>query len=128
MAKSNIKRVSTMRLSPGMHTVLNEYEGAVRRHAVFHHTIGSDPELDQDDIAEVDEAFDKLKQRMLRKLLRIQNGEEYTDFEAMKKDLRTMCRVIRNIQMAPQQAVEILHSSPSTLKVVADVIDHRRRL
>lgn len=124
MAGSRTKPISTMKLSPGLRTVFTRFEAAVRDHDRLLQQGG----FDKEDAREIDKSFMYHKQAFLRKLLRMQNGEEYTDTEALKKDMRTMCRVIRNIQLAPAQAAEILATATSTVQIVQDVIDHRRRL
>ena len=124
-AGSHSLPVSSMRLAPGLRTVVSRFESAVREHDRY---LSGGEVFDKDDAKEIDRRLAIHKQALYRKLLRMQNGEEYTDTEALKKDLRTMCRVIRNIQMSPQHAAEILHTATDTLKIVQDVIDHRRRL
>lgn len=118
--------ISTMRLSPGLRTALTQFERAVRDHD----RLLNNPRdiFDKEDALEIDKRFQYHKQTLLRKLYRVQTGGGFVDTEAMKKDLRTMCRVIRNIQLAPQQAAEILHTAKSTLAIVQGVIDHQRPL
>src|SRR5674476_405456 len=103
--------ISTMRLSPGLRTALTQFERAVRDHD----RLLNNPRdiFDKEDALEIDKRFQYHKQTLLRKLYRVQTGGGFVDTEAMKKDLRTMCRVIRNIQLAPQQAAEILHTAKS---------------
>jgi len=117
--------ISSMKLAPGLRTVLSRFEWAIRHHDRL--LMGGEA-FDKEDAKQIDADFAVHKQALLRKLVRMQNGEEYTDIEALKKEVRTMCRVIRNIQMAPQNAVEILQTSTSTVKFVQDVLDHKKRL
>jgi hypothetical protein len=123
-----------MELSPGLRTVVTQFEAAVRAHAVKEYYVSADGDInpvdqtDHDELAALVEDMDRKKQALLRKLKRIQMGGEYTDSEALKKLVRTMCRVIRNIQLAPEQAAVILATATSTTKVVQDVIDNRKPL
>lgn len=130
MGKSTAPRVEMKDLSPGLRSYLTRFETAVRENenALFKMMMDGPDTYDKDDVAAIDRSFQQHKQALIRKLIRIQRGDEVTDMEALKREVRTMCRVIRNIQMAPEQATEILRTATSTTKFVQDVIDHRRRL
>lgn len=115
----DLKRVSTTKLSPGLRSVLSDYEAAVR----VHEFKGAQPPEEWEGI---DRYYDRRKQALIRKLLRIQNGEEYTDVEELKKQMRRMARLLNAINQAPEQAREILTAAPESLKDVERIIAQRR--
>lgn len=56
----------------------------------------------------------------------MQNGEEYVDVEMLKRQMRRMARLLNAIQMAPDQAKEIISAAPESLKDVERIIAQRR--
>lgn len=92
----DLKRVRTTDLAPGLRTVVSEFETAAREHAFKG---AANPE-EWDDI---DKYFDRKKQTLIRKLLRMQNGEELMDVEQLKRTARKMARMIYNIKLVIEQ-------------------------
>lgn len=113
-----LPKVYVRDLHPGARTAFTEFETAVRENA-FAGTL----EPDEADLVRA--VFGKKKQQLLRKMLRMQNGDDQLDTEAMRKDLVLMARLLRNIEMAPETAREQISVSQKAMKVVSDLIDNR---
>lgn len=128
----SLPRVSTKQLAPGMRTVISEFESSSRNLGIVEHWNGKNTlEMDtasRDEVMHALKAHDRTKQALLRKLLRIQNGDEYVDVEQLKRFLRAMARTIHNMVMvAGGNATEIRAAVPSDLmKHVEDLIARRR--
>lgn len=112
-------------LSPGARTVLSEFETAVRKlgESKF---LSSDYTLADDEVEHIQKVYDSKKQAMLRKIIRLQNGDEAIDSEALKRDLRTLSMFIRNIDSSPETAKAQLKASGNVLKIVRAVVEGRR--
>lgn len=115
----DLRRVRTTDLAPGLRTVVSEFEAAVRAHEFKG---AENPDL----WADIDTYYDRRKQALIRKLLRIQNGDEYVDVELLKRALRRMSRLIEAIKMAPDHAKEIIAAAPESVKDTEKLIGTRR--
>lgn len=121
-----LKRVQVAALSPGLRTVLSEYEAAVRSHEF------KGAEMPED-WPEIDAYYDGRKQALLRKLVRMQQGDELVDVEELKRNFRRMARFIHNVRLLEcrdqrhSDAIQALVAScPEVTEDVERIISKRR--
>lgn len=136
-----LRRVKTTDLAPGLRTVVSEFETAAKVMGMFEeadewYALMQMEEDDQGERELATKIHDRAKQALIRKLLRMQNGEELTDVEALKKRLRRMARIINQInQVVSAQNLsgdkaeiirDLLKAQPEALEDVEKIIGKRR--
>lgn len=138
-----LPRVKTTSLSPGLRTVVSDFETAcfvlgareVDAEMEALERGERDPEADEK-LALAKAQQDRMKQTLLRKLLRMQNGDELLDVEQLKKNFRRLARVVHNIQLILETdrasvvktdaIAAILKSMPEAMADVERIIGKRR--
>lgn len=130
-----LPRVRTTQLSPGLRTVLTQFESAIVQHVNQRNLVddltmmdgeGEVPQKELDMLQALEEHRDSAKQAIIRKLLRMQNGEEFVDVEELKRQMRLLTRTLYNITQAPEQATQIIEASKVTLESIERIIGRRR--
>lgn len=94
------------------------------------------PQDERDKLENAQRYQDRAKQALIRKLLRMQNGEELVDVEALKKRMRRMARVINQIAQVVRSnnlsgdkaeiVRDLLKAQPEALEDVEKIIGKRR--
>lgn len=59
----------------------------------------------------IEQYYDRMKQAMLRAIIRLQNGEGLDDVEGLKRDLKKAVDTLYNISQAPDSALAIMNAS-----------------
>lgn len=81
------RRMVLADISAGMKGILTEFEKSTRsvQRAICE-------AVDSENAAIVDQNYDIAKQKLLRKLYRLENGTNLTDVERLKRDLRRLAK------------------------------------
>jgi hypothetical protein len=127
-------RIPVTRLSSGLRGLLRRYEASIRGHeeitveASIEQLENPDREPSQIVKGEVDRAFkhyDRSRQALLRKLVRLENGINEGDIEQLKRDFRKVARAYHFLAADAPDAQKIF---PNEWRLVEEIVNHRRRL
>lgn len=130
---THIPRIHASRLSSGLRGLLRHYEISIRGHEEI--TVEASLERleypNKEPSKAVEEAinkaylrYDKARQALLRKLVRLENGTNEGDIEQLKRDFRKLAKAY--VVIAANPAARDMF--PNEWKLAEEIASHRRRL
>ncbi len=111
-----LPRVFLRDIQAGTRSIFQRFDSAAQ-------DMGIKGAYEADEAAEIEAHYDRMKQAMLRAIIRLQNKSP-EDVEGIKRDQRKLMTVIEAIYQAPEQAKTIIEATKA-MELVAKIRGNR---